>query len=162
MTKENSKNNNNDQKKRLALTNFGCGCASMAVIIILVVFIILLGEKIAANKDSTISRTKAVECGQSMLTVNVAINSYRADNEGKYPSELTDLEKYLFNPEDIYCPMMRGKGTKKEYAYTPQNDIILTCKEHKRGSIRLKNNGKVLLENLTIKNLRRWHNDAKK
>jgi len=148
--------------KRLAATNFGCGCASVAVILVLVVFTILTVEKLSSNKNFTLSRDHAKECGQNMLTVNVALDSFAHDHEGKLPEKLTDLEQYLFDLSSIYCPMMLAKGKSAEYIYTKDQEVILTCREHGRGDMTLKKNGKINIENLTIKNLMRWRNDAEK
>ena len=148
--------------KRLAATNFGCGCASVAVIMILVVFTILTVEKLSSNKNFTLSRDHAKGCGQNMLTVHVALENFAVDHEGNYPEELADLDKYLFDLSSIYCPMMLAKGKSSEYIYTKAQEVILTCREHSRGEITLKKNGKINIENLTIKNLIRWRNDAEK
>jgi len=102
------------------------------------------------------SRKQVIICAENMQKVYTGIEGYRAERDGNYPKQLTDLERYLYDINEIYCPMMLKRGIEREYIFTPDDEIILTCTAHKRGNVEIKNNGKIVIENLTIKSLRRW------
>ncbi len=116
----------------------GIGCL---VIVVVIVALTIWGFSLAKKNpifQRTMQETKVMgECSERMAKIGNALNTYAAQNGGKYPMKLDDLyPKYVTDKSMLQCPSGAQKGTVCSYEYVqpapdaPGETVVLTCRHH--------------------------------
>jgi|GEM_PF-2472980 len=148
----------------------GCGICLLLGVIFIVALANSASKGGGGGFGGVIKNTVSAQvCGQSMESVSVAIEAYRADHKGKYPAKLTDLvPDYLADSATVDCGgTVKQLGDKLVYRIPPQKapDETAVVEIHMGSAsigslqttlsyVRILKNGEVVVDQVTRQKVR--------